>query len=71
MGALPKSLCRRREVFIYCDGACLAPGKIGGWAYVLVDPMSGVRHYDADSHPRTTNNRMELTAVVEGLQVLC
>lgn len=52
---------------IYTDGACQnnqAPGgQPGGWACVFVDGpwFSG---YD----PRTTNNRMELTAAIEALK---
>lgn len=50
------------------DGSCLGnPGK-GGWAAIL-------RYGDKDkelwgSEPHTTNNRMELTAAVEGLRML-
>ena len=36
----------------------------------MVEPETGFRRTDADSHPRTTNNRMELTAVIRGLASL-
>jgi ribonuclease HI len=60
----------RREVYLYCDGSCLEPGGVGGWAYLLVEPETGHRQTDADSHPRTSNNCMELTAVIRGLASL-
>jgi ribonuclease HI len=57
-------------VRIYTDGSCLANRGIGGWAYVLERRISGEREYVAGSHPRTTSNRMELTAVIQGLEAL-
>ncbi len=56
-----------REVQLYCDGSCLGQTRIGGWAYSL---KSGDQ-LDAEqsgSHPRTTNNRMEMSAVLYGLR---
>lgn len=56
------------RVFIYTDGACAGnPGK-GGYCAILkynnIEKI--VSGYSAD----TTNNRMELTAVIEGLKSL-
>ena len=57
-----------KKVKLITDGSCLGnPGK-GGWACLLrynsyVKEMYG-------SEPHTTNNRMELTAAVEGLAAL-
>jgi ribonuclease HI len=52
---------------VYTDGACRnnqAPGgQLGGWACVFVD---GPSYSGAD--PSTTNNRMEMTAVIEALK---
>ncbi|SMC02407.1 ribonuclease HI [Sulfobacillus thermosulfidooxidans DSM 9293] len=52
---------------VYTDGACAnnqAPGgQPGGWACVFVD---GPSYFGAE--PRTTNNRMEMTAVIEALK---
>ncbi|MDE6752401.1 MAG: ribonuclease HI [Eubacterium sp.] len=57
-----------KNVEIYTDGACSGnPGK-GGWGAVLVygDKEKEISGADAD----TTNNRMELTAVIEALNAL-
>ena len=51
---------------IYTDGACLGnPGK-GGWAAIIIDP-SGEREI-VGCEKSTTNNRMELKAVIEALK---
>ncbi len=68
-GALSSSSARR-EVYVACDGACDPFRRNGGWGAVLVDLATGDRQCLSDSHPRTTNNRMELTAVVEALRAL-
>lgn len=57
-----------KRVQLITDGACLGnPGR-GGWAAIL-------RHGDnkrelSGSSAQTTNNRMELTAAIEGLRAL-
>lgn len=53
---------------IYTDGACAPtnPGH-GGLAYVSVHPDGMVETY-GESYQRTTNNRMELMAVVRVLE---
>ena len=57
-----------KKVTLYTDGACSGnPGR-GGWGAVLIygkieKEMSGVAEV-------TTNNQMELTAVIEGLKAL-
>jgi ribonuclease HI len=56
------------KVVIYTDGACRGNPGPGGWGVVLryqgnLKTMNG---FD----PETTNNRMELTAVIEGLRAL-
>ena len=58
----------RGQVVLITDGACLGnPGK-GGWAFIL---RYNQHKLEAFGHePHTTNNRMELTAVIEGLRRL-
>jgi ribonuclease HI len=57
-----------KQVQLITDGACLGnPGK-GGWACIL---RYGEQKREVfGSEPHTTNNRMELTAAIEGLRLL-
>ena len=50
---------------IYTDGACSGNPGVGGWAFIIPE-LNGYEHagYVLD----TTNNRMELTAVIEALK---
>ena len=57
-----------KQVKLITDGACLGNPGPGGWACILrynehKERYSGIA-------PQTTNNRMELTAAIEGLQAL-
>ena len=55
------------QIEIYTDGGCIGNPRKGGWAYVL--KADGVFEKEASgSDPDTTNNRMELTAVIEALK---
>ena len=57
-----------KKVEIYTDGACSGnPGK-GGWGAVLV--YNGKEKELSGFNAQTTNNRMELTAVIEALKAL-
>ncbi len=57
-----------KEINIYTDGACSGnPGK-GGWGAVLV--YKGNEKEISGGSADTTNNRMELTAVIEALKQL-
>jgi len=58
------------EVILYTDGACKGNPGPGGWAFVLQHPKSGKEVERFGSEPGTTNNRMELLAVIEGLKAL-
>jgi ribonuclease HI len=57
-----------KQIVLVTDGSCLGNPGPGGWAYILrygshVREMTG-------ADPHTTNNRMELSAAVEGLRAL-
>jgi ribonuclease HI len=55
-------------VDIYTDGACRGNPGPGGWAALL---LAGGREKEiSGAQPQTTNNRMELQAVIEALQAL-
>ncbi len=58
------------QVQLFTDGACRGNPGPGGWAYVLKHPATGTEKEVAGSDPATTNNRMELQAVIEGLKAL-
>ncbi len=57
-----------KEIILTTDGACIGNPGPGGWACVL--RCNGHSKELFGSEPRTTNNRMELRAVLEGLQAL-
>lgn len=57
-----------KEVIIYTDGACSHNPGPGGWAAVLL--YKGHEKRISGFEPDTTNNRMELTAVLEALKAL-
>ncbi|MDR0403734.1 MAG: ribonuclease HI [Treponema sp.] len=67
------------ELVIYTDGGCSGNPGPGGWAYVILGPVtetpdgkpgSGleIRAESSGGEPQTTNNRMELLAVIEALK---
>lgn len=55
-------------VDIYTDGSCLGNPGCGGWAAILV--YKGREKVISGFNRQTTNNRMELTAVIEALKSL-
>ncbi|HXN86129.1 MAG TPA: ribonuclease H [Candidatus Binataceae bacterium] len=59
-----------RKYVIYADGACIGNPGAGGWGAVIAEPVSEYRELSGGPYPRTTNNRMEMTAVIEGLRAV-
>ena len=55
-------------VEIFTDGACSGNPGPGGWGTIL--RFNGTEKELFGGEPQTTNNRMELTAVIEGLKAL-
>ncbi|MEG1820531.1 MAG: RNase H family protein, partial [Oscillospiraceae bacterium] len=55
-------------VKIFTDGACSGNPGPGGWGTIL--RCNGVEKELSGGERETTNNRMELTAVIEGLKCL-
>lgn len=49
---------------VYCDGACSGNPGPGGWAFVI--PKLNIEMSDYEK--QTTNNRMEITAVIKALE---
>ena len=58
------------EVELFTDGGCSGNPGPGGWAFVLKHPASNKELESSGGERETTNNRMELTAVVRGLETL-
>jgi ribonuclease HI len=57
-----------KTVQLITDGACIGNPGPGGWAAIL---RHGSRTREMHGYaPQTTNNRMELTAAIEGLRAL-
>jgi ribonuclease HI len=57
-------------VRLFTDGACSGNPGPGGWAYILKHPASGKVVEASGGEAETTNNRMELQALIEGLEAL-
>jgi ribonuclease HI len=58
-----------QRVVIFTDGACSGNPGPGGWGAVLVSPLGKVKELGGGD-PKTTNNRMEMTAAIEALKLL-
>lgn len=56
------------KVMLYTDGACSGNPGPGGYCGILV--LGEHKKYISGSEERTTNNRMELKAVIDGLKAL-
>jgi len=54
-----------QSTVVYTDGSCLGNPGPGGWAWAVPDGPQ-----DSGGEPRTTNQRMDLTAVVRALESL-
>jgi len=63
-----KSMSGAEVVRIYADGACKGNPGPGGWGVVL--QVGGNERELFGGEPLTTNNRMELTAVIRALEAL-
>lgn len=57
-------------VRLFTDGACSGNPGPGGWGYLLRHPATGTEREGSGGMALTTNNQMELTAVIEGLRAL-
>ena len=57
-----------KEVVLYTDGACSGNPGPGGWGVILV--YKGKEKVMSGGMKETTNNRMEILAVIEGLKCL-
>ena len=56
------------EVILYTDGACSGNPGPGGWGALLI--WNGKEKELSGGEPQTTNNRMEMRAIIEGFKAL-
>lgn len=56
----------QEKILIYTDGGCKGNPGPGGWAYLILLPTESFK--ESSSQEATTNNRMELTAVIRSLE---
>lgn len=60
---------RYKSITIYTDGACVPNPGVGSYAYVVIDDatMQPIFKFSRKETTETTNNRMELSAVISAL----
>ncbi len=58
------------HVHLFTDGACSGNPGPGGWAYILRHLRTGSEKQESGAQAETTNNQMELMAVIKGLKSL-
>ncbi|MDO5309010.1 MAG: ribonuclease HI [Planctomycetia bacterium] len=58
------------NTILYTDGACSGNPGPGGWAFILRHLPTGKELEGSGGESETTNNRMELMAVIQGLSAL-
>lgn len=58
------------EVHLFTDGGCSGNPGPGGWAFLLKHPKTEKQLEQSGGERETTNNRMEMMAVIEGLSTL-
>lgn len=61
-------MSKKPEVIVYTDGACSGNPGPGGWGAIL--KWNGKEKELSGGDPHTTNNRMEMQAVIEALNAL-
>jgi ribonuclease HI len=66
----PQANQAARVVELYTDGACSGNPGPGGWAFILRDAKTGKELTGCGGQGGTTNNQMELLAVIQGLKAL-
>ncbi len=64
-----RSSAKELPIFVFADGACSGNPGPGGWGAILVFPDGHVTELGGRAAP-TTNNKMELTAVLSALRRL-
>lgn len=68
LGEVPK--LADTQVWIWTDGGCRQAAGVGGWGTMIVHAASGATLELWGGTRETTNNRMEMMAVIQGLDAL-
>jgi len=60
------------SINVYTDGSCMPNPGFGGWAYTFIDSSNRCdlwfSHYGRSNEKKTTNNKMEMQALIEFLK---
>lgn len=67
---MPRATSSKVDVELFTDGACSGNPGPGGWAFILRHQKTGNEKEVSGAEAETTNNRMELMAVIHGLAAL-
>ena len=62
------NIIEKKEIKLYTDGACSGNPGPGGYGAILI--YKNIEKVVSGGEPQTTNNRMEIMAVIKGLEVL-
>lgn len=57
-------------ISIYTDGSYIQSSKSGGWAYIILNDSEEIIYKCSGSEKNTTNQKMEMVAVIEALKYL-
>jgi len=57
------------DIVVFADGAAIGNPGPGGWGTIVIESTRNVRELGGHV-PHTTNNRMEMTAVIAGLEAI-
>src|SRR5260370_18079981 len=60
---------RETHPVAYADGSCIGNPGPGGWGVLILEPDGSERELSGGD-PSTTNNRMEITGVIEALRAV-
>lgn len=56
------------RIDVFTDGGCSGNPGPGGWAYVLIDEKGSIISTSSGGEAQTTNNKMELNAVINAIK---
>ena len=66
-----EEILQKYDIILYTDGSCINNGSsnaIGGWAYIIIYQNIKKEFYCSGFENNTTNNRMEMKAILNGLK---